>query len=218
MYPSRRPHSFSLHHTLLQHCRLGSQSLFASFQSLFCGSILHHAHSAQITCTKRSEENQYCLPQHLHLSRKNLQHILHIIKMYSKLSVAFVAALAVGAQAWGGHDTHAHLHKNGTYSQPSQTHESASGLRGGPYSHPVPGSPSEVPTSAAPSIPLTTGTSGQESGSSGSGSGSGESGDTTLTYTLGSGTSTTIITTTIHRTETNVNVSNYPCSHLKFNS
>lgn len=121
--------------------------------------------------------------------------------MCSKISVAFVAALAVGAQAWGGHDFRHHMHKNGTYTHPSQPHESGKGPHGGPSSHPgpFPGSPSE----AAPSIPLTTGTSGEGSGS---GSGSGESGATTLTYTLGSGTSTTVITTTILHTETNVAV------------
>lgn len=38
--------------------------------------------------------------------------------MYSKLSVAFVAALAVGAQAHYGHNHHGSLHKNGTHHSP----------------------------------------------------------------------------------------------------
>ncbi len=35
--------------------------------------------------------------------------------MYSKLSVAFVAALAAGAQAYNGHHQHGSFHKNGTH-------------------------------------------------------------------------------------------------------
>ena len=38
--------------------------------------------------------------------------------MYSKLAVAFVAALAAGAQASYGHNYHSFLHKNGTYHTP----------------------------------------------------------------------------------------------------
>ena len=100
--------------------------------------------------------------------------------MYSKLSVVFVAALALVTQAHG-HNAYASLHKNGTYSMPSHPNESGSGSHGG---HP----PAPVPA------PLSTGTG------SGSGSSPGESGDTTLTYTIGSGASATVITTTIHHT------------------
>ena len=38
--------------------------------------------------------------------------------MYSKLAVAFVAALAAGAQANYGHNHHASFHKNGTHHSP----------------------------------------------------------------------------------------------------
>lgn len=38
--------------------------------------------------------------------------------MYSKLSVAFVAALAAGAQAHYGNNHHGSLHKNGTHHSP----------------------------------------------------------------------------------------------------
>ncbi|MCJ1279726.1 hypothetical protein MMC21_007550 [Puttea exsequens] len=126
--------------------------------------------------------------------------------MHTKASVAFLAALVSVAHAWGGHDLHAHRHRNATYSHPSHPEKGSSpfGHHGGSKEHPNPapvplstgGSPGEVPTIAVPSIPLSTGASSPSSELG--------SGDHTLTYTLGSGTSTTVVTTTIHQTSTEV--------------
>ena len=138
--------------------------------------------------------------------------------MYSKLSFAFVAALAVASEASLDHNAHEKLHKrNETFPGPSG---SGAPLPPGlaPFSTglPIPSS-GPAPSGAASStggVPLTTGAplsaGGTGSGSSPSSAGSPEqSGDTTLTYTVGTGSSTTVITTTIHHTvyQTNTNVS-----------
>lgn len=137
--------------------------------------------------------------------------------MYSKLSVAFFAALAVVAQAAYDHHGHDHFHKNGTHSfsfptgsgfpvpsglvPPFSTGGSPSQL---PASAPYPtgtgsspsGAPSGAPISSGFPVPtgapISSGASGAGSSPS-SASGAGESGDTTLTYTIGTGSSTTVM-------------------------
>ena len=144
--------------------------------------------------------------------------------MYSKVSIAFISALATIGQAIEHHG-HDHLHRRQYGSFPSASGSGFSlppGLV--PFSSGVSGAPSSAPypikTGTAPSgaplstggVPLSTGTAPLSTGiplSTGSGSSpssAGGSGDitltytTTLTYTIGSGSSTTVITTTIHRT------------------
>ncbi len=119
--------------------------------------------------------------------------------MYSKLALAFVAALAVVVQA----DDSDYSYKNGTSSYPSGsgapllpgTGASASQVASSaPFPISTGGSLSAGPLSTG--APIGTGTSA--SGSSPTSAGKSE--DTTLTYTIGTGTSATVITTTIRHT------------------
>ena len=125
--------------------------------------------------------------------------------MYSKLSVAFVASLAVAAQAQSGaakHSEHHHHYPTGVF---------PSGI---PYK---PSGSASFPTGASASGIFPTGTAaGTGTGVSG-GSGPEQTGDSTLTYTLGSGDHTTVITTTIHHTNTHTDVS-FLVSRLIFDS
>lgn len=143
--------------------------------------------------------------------------------MYTKLSLAYVAALAVASGAAREHKGHEQFHKHGArqfpgYSRgplPSGLAPFSTGVvpSGAPYptgSGAVPSSApistGGVPLTTAP--PLTTGGSGTGSSPSSAG-GSSEVEDTTLTYTIGTGSSTIVITTTIRRTlyQTNTAVS-----------
>ena len=119
--------------------------------------------------------------------------------MYSKLSLAFVAALAAAAQAESGaaeaseHRGHGH----GKHHRPSGLFPS-----GRPYQ---PSGSAPFPTGVVSGGIFPTGTAAG-TGVSG-GSGPEQTGDTTLTYTIGAGDHTTVITTTIHHTNTHTDVS-----------
>ncbi|KAL8770313.1 MAG: hypothetical protein Q9209_003949 [Squamulea sp. 1 TL-2023] len=146
--------------------------------------------------------------------------------MLSKLSVAFVGALAVVAQASYGrrHFTHQKHPKSLNYgNQTSSIPEASSTVDNSPETTstaPLETFPtfaatpeSSVPgygnfsislgtgSSVVPTVPLTTGPS-----STGDNSPVPTGGNHTLTYTLGSGSSTTVITTTILETSTKTNI------------
>ena len=120
-------------------------------------------------------------------------------KMFSKFSLAFVAALAASAQAWPHY---------GEYSAPAFNSTSAAATTPASYGS----NPSTAPdasssttcteesatTTPAPSVPLSTG----GYGGGPSGGGSGNTYLATLIYTQGSGDRMTIITTTVKMTST----------------
>lgn len=114
--------------------------------------------------------------------------------MYSKLSLAFVAGLAlvVQAQSDGGMHSHSHDHDH-------QDHHAGIFPTGMPYNSTGPAAGS-VPTSVPTAGIFPTGTVAGSGISSGSGPE--QTGDSTLTYTLGNNGHTTIITTTIRHTNT----------------
>jgi hypothetical protein len=113
-----------------------------------------------------------------------------------KLSVALLAVLAAGGEA-----NHQPLHARKFFhprALNSTTPVSTSTVM--VYPTPVQSSSAGVTTS---SVPLSTGAPG--SGGSGSGSDSDDGGeDVTITYTLGSGKTKSVVTTTIHKTSTDL--------------
>lgn len=141
-------------------------------------------------------------------------------KMFSKISVLCVAALAIVAQA--KHERHhTHSHKNGTLTHhPFPDYDRKPSASGGYHVEagmssgvaPQPGYP--LLSTGASSRLLTTGvpvptylTTGFPTPT--------QSGDTTLTYVIGTGSSTTTVVTTIHHTSYRTS---YKVITLHFNS
>ena len=186
---------------------------------------------------KPLQSKDHILERHVH-PRRPTHLSIHIFsrtpssvlsRMFSKLSVVCIAALAVVTQAGHGQH-HTHSHKNGTLTQhPFHDYEhkpSASagypgeaGISSGVAPYPAgTGGYSSLSTGASPGL-LTTGVPVPTSMTTGFPT-LNQSGDTTLTYVIGSGSSTTTVVTTIHHTsyQTNYNVNTIHLNSVSSNA
>lgn len=129
------------------------------------------------------------------------------MQLINKYAVALVASLAAVGEA-EHHGLHARLFNprgyNGTFPT-SHTAVTPTTLHSSSVVASRPVSSSVVPSSKAISSPASIPLSSSVPGSGASqSSGSGSTTDLTLTYTVGTGTSTSVVTTTIHRTATDI--------------